>query len=69
MIEVHGGPLTDELFAAVQAARGVPVGRHKGWSEHYVFDELDAGQADRIAALLVEADVAFTLDVTWEHAT
>lgn len=69
VIEVHGGPLTDELFAAVQAARGVSVGRHKGWSEHYVFDELDAGQADRIAALLAEADVAFTLDVTWEHAT
>ena len=41
--------MTDEVFAAVQAARGVPTGRHKRWSEHYVFDALDAEQADAVA--------------------
>ena len=64
-VEVRGGPLTDELFAAVQAARGVPCGRHKGWSEHYVFDALDADQADAIARLLADAGVSFTVEVTW----
>ena len=64
-VEVRDGPLTDELFEAVQAARGVPAGRHKGWAPHYVFDALDADQADAIARLLADADVSFTVEVTW----
>jgi hypothetical protein len=62
-IEVRG-PLSDELFAAVQATRNVP--RHKRWAEHYVFGELTSEQADRIAELLADAGVAFTLEVNWE---
>ena len=65
VIEVDDGRLTDAVFAAVQAARGVPTGRHKRWSEHYVFDALDADQADAIARLLADADVSFTVEVTW----
>lgn len=68
VVEVHGGPMTDEVFEAVQTARGVPAGRHKRWAEHYVFDALEPEQADAVADLLAAAGVAFTLDVGWEHA-
>ena len=66
-IEVRG-PVSDELFVAVQATRNVPPGRHKRWAEHYVFAELTPEQADRIAELLADAGVAFTLEVNWEFA-